>query len=729
MGDQKGVRRPAAARQRPIGNAVRVTAGIVAVALLSSVWVLSSTSASASVDATAAHHAARCSAQPWMNAHAAPQQRALRLVSAMTLEQKIEQLHGAPSAQDYRLVPGIPALCIPNLTVAGGPAGVAASTKVDGGPSATALPAPIDLAATWDPSMATLYGDTIGKEMRDLGQDVLEGPDVDIARTPLNGRTFEAFGEDPLIASTMAVAEIEAVQSHGVLAMVKHFAANNQETNRTTVNAVVDERTLHEIYFPPFRAAVQRGHVASVMCSYNQLNGTHSCENAQLLTGVLRQDWGFEGYVQSDFAATHGTLGSVAAGLDLEMPTGIYYGNSLLADVRTGLVPVRQLDTMLERRYAEMFKFGLFGRSEKTTPIPAATDAKTSLRIAEAGTVLLSNPRHILPLNPKTIGSIAVIGPWSAMASTGGGGSSHVTPLETVSPLQGIMRSVGSRVKVYSYDGPDAATAGEVAKKAHVVILVVGDVESEGTDRPNLSLPAGQDYLIDVVKDANPDTIVVVHTGAPVLMPWLDHVAAVVMGWYPGEEDGLATAAVLFGAVDPGGRLPITFPASMASMPTSTAAQYPGVNDVATYSEGLDVGYRWYEAEGIAPLFPFGFGLSYTTFAMDRLSVRTTAEVGQTVRVALRITNTGRRFGSTVAQVYLRYPAAVGEPPEQLRGFQKVFLAPGQSRTVTISLGRQAFSYWSTAHNAWETAPGTYEISVGSSSADTPLRATVTLLR
>lgn len=668
-----------------------------------------------------------CPDAAWMASDLLPPQRAEKLVAALTPEQKIQQLHGSATPEDFRVVTGIPSLCVPDLTVTNGPAGVGASTQPLGGAPATAFPAPIALAATWDPAMATAFGNVMGEEMTSSGRNLLESPDVDLARVPLNGRTFESFGEDPLLQARMGTAQIKAVQRHGIVAMVKHFVANNQETNRMKVDVQVDERTLRELYFPPFEAAVREADVASVMCAYNQVNGTPNCENAELIQRVLRNDWGFEGFVQSDFFATPSTVLAVKAGLDLEMPTGKHFADPLAAALRSGAVTMTDIDTMLVRRYTQMFRLGLFDRTESVTPIEPDAHADVARRIAEAGTVLLRNVNGALPLDPKKQATIAVVGPFSDKAATGGGGSSIVNPLRTVTPLQGITDRVGDAATVISDSGTDPAAAAAVAAQADVVVVVVGQIDSEGADRADLSLPAGQDALVAAVAAANPNTVVVIHAGAPVTMPWLHSVRAVLMGWYPGQEDGPATAALLFGDAEPGGRLPITFPRSMADLPTSTPQQFPGVDGVQTYSEKLEVGYRHYLANGVQPLFPFGFGLSYTSFTLGGLTVSAPAKADQGVSAEVTVTNTGKRRGSTVVQVYVTYPEAVGEPSRQLRGFQRVDLAAGKSTKVRIALDSRSFAYWDTALVGWHTAAGSYRIEAGTSSADVPLHADVTL--
>lgn len=666
-----------------------------------------------------------CPDKPWMGPVVDPAERARLLIAAMTVEQKVAQLHGEPRPEDFRIVPGIPELCVPDLTVTNGPAGVGPSVKPLEGVPATALPAPLALAATWQPAMARDLGNVMGEEMRQTGRNLLEAPDLDLARVPYNGRTFEAFGEDPHLVSRIAVPEIEAIQEHGVIAMAKHYVANNQETDRFDVDAVVGERALRELYLAPFEAAVRDAEVGAVMCAYNKVNGAHNCENEPLLTGVLRDEWGFAGFVQSDFGATHSTVESAQAGMDLEMPNGSYFGQPLLDAVAAGTVPEAQLDRMLERRYTQMFRLGIFDRRAGTQPIPVAEHAATARRIAEAGTVLLRNEDGVLPIDDTTVRSIAVVGPWATRAATGGGGSSKVTPLRTVTPLDGITERAGDRVEIIAPAAADTASAVTAAVGADVAVVVVGEQLTEGTDRTSLSLPDDQDAFIEAVAAANPKTIVVIHGGAPVLMPWLDRVAAVVMGWYPGQEDGAVTAAVLFGDAEPGGRLPISFPGAAVDLPTSTPQQYPGVDGTVRHAEELEVGYRHYLANDVEPLFPFGFGLSYTTFDVDRLDAPDRAHAGDDLAVKVRVRNTGDRDGSEVVQVYVESPDGVGAPSPQLQGFEKVTLARGQEQTVTVALARRAFAHWDAVTHDWATTPGVYRILAGTSSANTPLASSI----
>lgn len=657
-----------------------------------------------------------------------PEERAAAVVAQMTLDEKITELHGVQDADHRRFVPGIPRLGIPPLRVTNGPAGVGPGDDPSQ-PAATALPAPISLAASFDPSIARQYGAVTGIETGDLAHNLLEGPDVNIARVPVNGRTFEGYGEDPYLASQIGVPNIEGIQSKGIIAEVKHYAANNQETNRFSVNEIINDRTLHEIYLPHFEAAVKDGHAGTVMCAYNKVNGPYACENDYLLRDVLRGQWGFDGFVQSDFGAAHSTAASAMAGMDLEMPTGPFYGDAMKQAVQSGQVSMQTVDTLLKRRFATMIRFGLFDRPLTKSPIPTAEHGKFARSAAEAGTVLLKNNSAQLPLNAAALHSVAVIGPYAGAAKIGGGGSSKVVPAYTVKPVDGIKNRVGPGVNVSYADGSDPAAAAALAHSADVAVVMVGDNETEGSDRPNLALSGNQDQLVESVAAANPHTVVVVKSGGPVLMPWIDQVPATVEAWYPGEEDGNAVASVLFGDVNPSGKLPISFPRKDADTPAHTPEQYPGVNNTATYSEGLKVGYRWYDAEGIAPLFPFGYGLSYTTFAYSNLDVSPRLNPNGQVTATADVTNTGRRAGSEVAQVYVADPSTAGEPPKQLKGFQKVTLQPGETKHLTFKLDQSAFSIWDSAAQQWTTVHGRYGVFVGGSSRDLPLQGTVTVDR
>ncbi|MGA8530530.1 MAG: glycoside hydrolase family 3 C-terminal domain-containing protein [Acidobacteriaceae bacterium] len=654
--------------------------------------------------------------------------RARAIVARMTLDEKLMELHGIHTAEHYRYVPGIPRLGIPAFPMTNGPAGAG-----PGGASpqlpATALPAPIALAASWDPALAHRYGVIAAEETRGLASDLLEAPDINIVRVPQNGRTFESYSEDPYLDGQMAVATIEGIQSVGIMANVKHYIANNQEENRHGINEIVDERALREIYMPGFKAAVQEGDVASVMCAYPKVNGSFNCENKPLLSGILEGEWKFRGFVLSDWGAVHSTVPSALAGLDLEMPTGVYFGDALKTAVQQGQVPMATIDEMLVRRFVTMMRFGLFGAPPKQLrPIPVLEDGRASREIAEQGMVLLKNQNNILPIDTTNLRSVALIGPAAIAARTGGGGSSHVIPLYSIAPVNGIEAHMPLQKHVDLLDGCDLEAAVAAARRDDLVVVMVGDNETEGRDHP-IELPAAQNAMIEAVAAANPKTIVVLKSGSALLMPWIDSVAAVLEAWYPGEEDGNAVADVLFGDVNPSGKLPMTFPKSVDQTFARNPEWYPGNGQEVHYDENLEVGYRWYQSQHLTPLFPFGFGLSYTTFSISDLRAIPAAGKTYAEQVELTVTNTGHRAGAEVAQVYLKFPSIPegDEPPLRLVAFRKVTLAPGESKRITLPLDARAFSYWSVADHAWRIESGDYTIKAGDSSANLPLATSITL--
>jgi beta-glucosidase len=651
----------------------------------------------------------------------------------MTLDEKVSQMHGIGTKEQFRTVVGVPRLKIPDLLVTNGPAGFGPAGPGHEG-AATALPAPISLAATWDVDAAREYGVVEGSESVDFGNTLLEAPDINIARIPQNGRTFEAYGEDPWLVSRMAVANIEGIQNQGIIGNVKHYACNNQETDRGSVSVEIDERTLREIYLPAFEASVKEGHVASVMGAYNRVNGVYCCENDVLLNQILKKDWGFDGFVTSDFGAVHSTVPSVTNGLDLEMPGGKYLGDALKTAVDSGEVKESVIDEHLVRRFRTMMKMGVWDSPSARKDIPEKENAAIALRLAEEGMVLLRNQSNLLPLDASSLKSVALIVPSGANLVTGGGGSSHVKPIHKVGSEEGLRNRLGSSVEVTVNDGLDIASAAAAAKAADVAIVIVSYEESEGRDT-TCALDADQDALVAAVADANPRTVVVIKTGSVLLMPWVEKVPAILEAWYPGEEDGNAVAAVLFGDYNPSGKLPITFPKSLDDVPAKTPEQYPGVGEknhtTEKYSEGVMVGYRWYDVQNIEPLYPFGFGLSYTTFDYRNLtlSAKNVAASAPALTVEFDIANTGKRAGAEVAQVYVGLPSQPGvdQPPRQLKGFARVQVEPGQTAHAKVVLDARAFSYWDVESHGWKIAPGDYPISVGASSRDLRLKDTVTV--
>jgi beta-glucosidase len=654
---------------------------------------------------------------------AAARKRAERIVSRMTLKEKIDQMHGFHNGDQNRIVGGVPRLGIPPMPITNGPAGVGPGGD---GPQlqATALPAPLALAATWDPEAARQYGKLAGEETMALGSVLLEAPDINIVRVPQGGRTFETFGEDPWLTSRMAVANIEGIQGAGVMANVKHYLANNQETQRGSINEIIDPRTLHEIYMPGFKSVVEEAHVDSLMCAYPRVNGAFNCENAPLMGNILKDEWHFSGFVISDFGAVHSTVASIMAGLDLEMPTGKYFSSALEQSVKDGQVPEARIDDALVRRYTVMIEHGFFDRKpverSPNDSIPALEHGAVARRIAEQSMVLLKNDGNLLPLNTGTLRSVALIGPYAVRAMTGGGGSSYVNPPYTIRPEDGIYSHMESQRKLVVLDGSDIDAAVAAARKAQVAIVMVGDDEGEDHDH-SLALPERQNQLIAAVAAANPKTIVVLKSGSAVLMPWIGSVPSVLEAWYPGEEDGNAVADVLFGDASPGGRLPITFPVRAEDTLANNPEQYPGQNGVVHYSEGLSVGYRGYQGKDVKPLFPFGFGLSYTQFRYSGLTVSLAgSRSAPQVEVTFQVTNTGLHTDSDVPQVYIGFPQIEegDEPPLQLRAFEKVNLRQGESKTIHLMLDKSAFSWWSARSRQWEIASGAFKIALGASSAD-----------
>lgn len=650
----------------------------------------------------------------------------------MTLEEKFELMAGDDPVGVFTSRPaigtsdGIPRLGIPTLYFTDGPVGVREG-------EATAFPAPIGMAATFDPEAARRAGEVIGLESLAKGNHVLHAPTVNIMRVPVAGRTFEGFGEDPHVAARTSVPYIQGVQSTGAIGNVKHYVANNQETDRFFTNAVVAERTLREIYLPAFEASVKEADVGTVMLSYNRVNGDYVTENEPLVNGLLKGELGFDGFTLTDYGfAQRSTARASAAGTDLEMPQeGWYSGPALAAAVASGQVPESAVEEHVHRILRTMFRFGIFDSPELPASSPFDEDAhhEAAREVEEGAIVLLRNSGGALPLG-AAIGSIAVIGR-DADAYKGGGGSSAVTPTRTVTPLQGIRSRAPEGVEVLYDEGVNPLSAAAAAAASDVAIVFASDTQTEFVDKPCLTLqcPPGngdQDGLIERVAAANPNTIVVLETGGPVLMPWAERVRGIVEAWYPGQAGGDAIASVLFGDADPAGRLPVTFPRRAEDVPTAgNLAQYPGIAENAEYSEGVFVGYRHYDEHGIEPLFPFGHGLSYTSFEYSNLRVVPDASRPDTATVSVDVVNSGDRRGSETPQLYLGLPepdADTRQPPRALRGFERVELAPGESRTVTFQLDPRAFSHWDEGAAGWRVADGCYAVEVGASSRDIRLR-------
>jgi beta-glucosidase len=659
---------------------------------------------------------------PWVGSTAPVATRVAQLLAVMTNDQKVAILHGNGNSSPYiGNLTGIPSLCIPNLGLQDGPGGVG-----DGLGGVTQMPSAATSAATFDPALEQEYGAAVGAEFAGKGVDVALGPTLNIVRDPRWGRAFETFSEDPYLTGQMAASDIRGIQSQGVMAQAKHVAVYNQETNRNTPadNAIVDTRTLQEIYLPGFQAAVSQGAAASVMCAYSTVNGTYACQNPYLLNTALYQQAGFGGFVTCDWGAAHSTVESANAGMTMEMPGGYFFADFLKQAVADGRVSQATLDTMAGRVLTEMFAFGLFDKAHTGSTganVSTAAHADVARRGAEEGTVLLKN-NGVLPLSTASVHSIAVLGvDGGAGVQSVGGGSATATSSGTVWPLTGIQNRVaGTGTTVQYNDGTNLSQATALAQSSDVaVVFASNNYGNEGSDQPGIDLPGNLNQLISSVAAVNPRTIVVLHTNSATTMPWLDQVAGVFEGFYAGQQVGTATAALLFGDANPSGKLPVTFPKSLADVPAHTAAQWPGANDQVQYSEGLKVGYRWYDAQNVAPLFPFGYGLSYTTFGFGGLQVG--AMSGGSATVSATVTNTGSRAGTEVVQLYVGAPAANGEPVRQLRNFKRVTLAAGQSQVVSFTVTAHDLAYWNTAGNGWTTPAGTYQVMIGDSSRNLPL--------
>ncbi|MCW2911888.1 MAG: glycoside hydrolase family 3 domain protein [Actinomycetia bacterium] len=711
-------------RSRPRRPARSLTL-ITAAASLAGLTVAASLAGAVQPASAAPAAPAANAACPWVGSSAPISQRVSQLLARMTVAQKVTVLTGASGSSYVGFTPAIGSLCIPAMNLEDGPAGVG-----DGMANVTQLPAPVDVAATWDISAERLYGQVIGAEQAAKGSSVDLGPTINIVRDPRWGRAFESIGEDPYLNGTLGAANIQGVQSTGVMAQVKHLAVYNQETNRNTPadNAVISTRAEQEIYLPAFQDSTQQGAASSVMCSYSTVNGTYACQNPYLLSTVLRQQFGFGGFVTSDWYATHATAASANAGLDQDMPgTEGQFGSALQSAVSSGAVSTATLNSMVTPVLTEMFGYGLFDEPPAGSPAQTATSPAhiaDALQLAEEGTVLLKNSGGVLPLTPSDK-SIAVIGSdASSGALTAGGGSAGVSSSGTVTPLQGITAAAPSGVTVSYNDGSSASSAAALAASSSVAVVFASRNESEGSDLSSIDLSSANNSLISAVAAANPHTIVVLNTGSAVTMPWLSSVAGVFEAWYPGQQDGTAIAALLFGQANPSGHLTVTFPASLSQVPASTTAQWPGTGGTVQYSEGIDVGYRWYNTRGLTPLFPFGYGLSYTSFSFSNLKI-TALPAGGSATVSATVTNTGSRAGADVAQLYVSDPSAAGEPPRQLEGFARVNLQPGASQAVSFPLTQRNLSYWNSSASAFAAATGNYGIAVGDSTANLPLTGTL----
>lgn len=712
--------------------------------------------------------------RPWMNKSLSPDQRADLVIQQMTLDEKLNFVHGTGwnGLREHAEIPngsiggagyvqGVPRLGIPGINMADSAVGVRLSAA--GSHYATLLPSVLGAASSWDPKALFLFGDVIGRELRQTGYNMSIGGGVDLARDPRNGRNFEYAGEDPLLAGTMVGSIAKGVQSNQVMGDIKHYAFNDQETGRNIYNAEITQRAVRESDLLAFQIAIQMAHPAGVMCSYNKETVTPpntspewSCQNDYLLNQVLKKDWGFQGFVLSDWDGTHSSVHAFMSGLDQEQPGSKYFGEPLKKAILDGQVPMSRLNDAVHRVLRSMFADGVIDNPPQTEEVNPFLGRRQAEHIADEGIVLLRNEKNILPLSGN-IHSVALIGAHADVAVLSGGGSARVDApgggavdphpgpanwMEHVwfpsSPERNIrLHDPGADIQFN--EGTDVHSAAALAAKSQIAIVFVTQWMSEGMDRPTIELPDNQDALVEAVAKANPRTIVVIESGGPVAMPWIDNVQAVIETWFPGIGGAQSLADILFGDVDPSGRLAITFPKDDAQLPRPqipglAAEQGAGGMPEAAHHheplpfnldyniEGACVGYKWFESQHETPLFPFGYGLSYTTYAFSDLRVDAKQR-----RATFTVRNTGSRAGTEVAQVYAVLPASTGENTyKRLVGWDRVKLAPGESKTITVPMNKLTLSIFDVAKNAFIMVPGSYTILAGSSSADTPLHARYT---
>lgn len=737
--------------------------------------------------AAAALALAACCSQPkfdgptYLNPNAPVEERVEDALARMTLEEKV----GMTTAQSKFSSRGVPRLGIPEVWHTDGPHGIRPEVLWDEwdqagwtNDSCTAFPALINLAATWDKEMSLLYGRSIGEEARYRKKDILLGPGINICRTPLNGRNFEYMGEDPYLAGQMVVPYVKGVQENGVAACVKHYAVNNQEFQRTQSNSVVDDRTLYEIYLPAFKAAVQEGNAWAIMGSYNLYNGQFNCHNKKLLVDILKGEWGFDGVVVSDWGGCRDDEEAVLNGLDIEMGTwtnGLRgaasdsYRNYHMADpylegLRSGKYTTKELDDKVRRILRTIFRTSMrpepnYGRFVCPEHYQAARD------ISAAGVVLLKNDNNTLPLNVPEGGKILLVGENVVKKMVVGGGSSNLKTAYEVNPLEGIQNAYGDKAEVVwargyvgdtstSYNAVDTgqdltdnrspevliAEAVEAAKDADYVIFVGGlnksaHQDNESTDRLQITLPYGQEKVIEALAEVAENLVVVNISGSAVAMPWADKIGAIVQGWYGGTETGNALADVLTGKVNPSGRLPFSVPFCYEDGPIKTERQYPGIKEPGDeywqthYDEGVYVGYRWYDTKEIPVQFPFGHGLSYTTFEYSNAkAAKPSMTAAGTLKVSVDVANTGDRDGAEIVQLYIADPeASIDRPAKELKGFEKVFLKAGEKKTVTFEIDAEDLSWFNAEKHEWTAEPGEFKALFARSAGDVQAEASFEL--
>jgi beta-glucosidase len=635
-----------------------------------------------------------------------PRERAQALLKQMTLDEKLTLVHGVQGPYVGN-TPAIDRLGIPALTLEDGPQGVADGVKLT-----TCWPSALTVAASFDTDLMRQYGVALGEEQKIKGTNIMLGPMVNVARVPYHGRGFEGFGEDPVLSAAMAREYVIGVQSNGIMATAKHFINNHQETNRFTVSANLSMRAEHELYLVPFKAAVDAG-VAAIMCSYNKINNTWACENEVTLNQLLRKELGFQGYVMSDWGATHSTIQSAQSGLDQEMADDKYYGNALRTAIQNGQVSMDVLNGMVLNILTAVYQVGIMDRKPAgNLNIDSRSAEHTTLasQLSEQSAVLLKNDNNALPLS-SSIKTLAVLGNGAKNPTIAGGGSGHVNADTVSTPYDALSKVVSVTTDLSAADA---------------AVIFVGTTSSEGSDRASLALADDDNKLITnavaQMKAAKKPVIVVLQTVGATILPWNDQVDAIVSVFMAGQQHGDAITKVLFGQVNPSGKLPITFPKSEDQI-GFTQIQYPGINLETEYTEELLVGYRWYNAKNIEPLYPFGHGLSYTQFKYDKLDVKLADP--DTLLVSMVASNVGKVAGAAVPQVYVTFPVEADEPPMQLKAFSKINLAAGESKPVVMLVSlREQLSVW---HDQWMFIEGDYHIAAGDSSRDLPLSATIRL--
>jgi beta-glucosidase-like glycosyl hydrolase/uncharacterized protein involved in high-affinity Fe2+ transport len=664
----------------------------------------------------------------WVGSTAPVATRVQQVLNTMDQAEELDLVAGDGTSSYIGHIPAVPDLCIPATNLEDGPNGVG-----DGAGGVTAFPDGESAAATFDPTLIQQEGTAMGAEFAGKGVNVALGPTTNLVRDPRWGRTYETYGEDPYLAGQITSAEVEGLQSQGVMSMVKHVAAYDQEQYpNNNKNETVSQQALEELYLAPFQTTAEQAAPASMMCSYAVVNGDASCQNADMEQSGLDEQANWGGFITSDWGADYSSIPSMEAGMDVAMPFSD--ATTLQPALAAGTLSQATINGAVDRILTQMFAFGMFDNPQTgslTTSVTSAAHQQTALQLGEEGSVLLKN-NGILPLNPNGTESIAVIGTDAgAGVELAGGGSGTVTSSNTIWPITGIQNAVGPNVKVTYTQGNDNGTtdipqAVAAAQAATDAIIYVNLPEGEETDLTTIDLSSTDETMIADVAAANPHTIVVINSGGPVVMPWLNSVAGVFENWYGGQETGAAMAALIFGTVDPSGKLPVTFPVSLSQVPAQTQAQWPGTTAGISFSEGVDIGYRWYQSQNITPQFSFGYGLSYTKFSFSNLSVGAFNADGNAT-VTATITNTGSVAGADVAQMYVGDPAASDDPPEQLKGFQRVTLNPGASATVTFPLNIHDLASWSPTDNQWEAQAGAYSIKVGDASNNLTLSGSTSL--